>query len=119
VSGDLRVAAPIFEIESIERRTEVSRCIITGCDLVVHGQKWCHGDLHREGDCYIFDACRQGVETYWQYTGLPGEDRMVLTVDGDYFEKCGVIVTSCGFLNDKAFNYVNTPVSWIDSVLGS
>jgi len=101
----------------------MSRCLITGCELIVHGQKWCHGDLHLCGGCYVFNACLYGMprDTAWAYKDFPGEDRMILRVNGDYFERRGVIVVPIpeSLLNAKAQAYLDTPVSWVDSVLGS
>lgn len=99
----------------------MSTCLITGCELVAQG-KWCHGDLHAVGGAYVFNAYHvQGAEAYWQYDNLPGDERMILRIDGDYFERRGVIVMAqtAGVLNDRAAKYVSTPVSWVDSVLGS
>lgn len=100
----------------------MSRCIITGCELVIYGGKWCHGDLHEVDGAFVFNACLQlDGSTNWQYGNFPGEDRLVLRVDGDYFERRGVIVVAKAdaLLNARAAKYVATPVAWIDSVLGS
>lgn len=99
----------------------MNSCIITGCELVAYGRKWCHGDLHAVGGAYVFNAVLVNGETYWRYKDFPGDERMILRIDGDYFERRGVIVMAqtAGVLNDRAAKYVSTPVSWVDSVLGS
>lgn len=99
----------------------MSTCLITGCELVVYGGKWCHGDLHTVGGVYVFNACLRDGETAWQYSDFPRSDRMILRIDGDYFERRGVIVVGADAakLNERAVKYIGTPVAWIDSVLGS
>lgn len=97
-------------------------CLIMGCELVLdYGRKWCHGDLHEVGGAYVFNACLEDGETAWRYERFPGDERMILRIDGDYFERRGVIVVgmSEATLNERATKYVATPVAWIDSVLGS
>lgn len=76
--------------------------------------------MHVVGGAYVFNAVLQGTETYWQYDHFPGEERLVLRVDGGYFERRGVVVVSMvdAKLNSKAETYAATPVAWIDSMLG-
>lgn len=90
------------------------QCIIMGCVLQLEVEPrsvW--GDLHKEGDCYIFNACLQDGETAWVYAESPEDQsqRRVITIKAfrPYFERRGVIVvlqSNCR-LNEKAKNYVH------------
>lgn len=80
-----------------------NKCLITGADLYVESEgKWVHGDLHREGTMFIFNAVvGEDLQPKWNYT-LPSQTRLTITLpwplDGSrppsYFERRGVIVFS-------------------------
>ena len=86
------------------------RCIITGCALVdIARDAWVWGDLHEEGDCYVFNACLDNGETDWRYTDAPSASREV-QLYGVPFERRGVIVfaKSRGQLNAAAQAHIDT-----------
>jgi len=73
----------------------MSWCVITGCAL--HGENgWAWGDLHAQGDQFIFNACLdERGETKWHQTQpRPVSKVLVLTSMEHYFERRGVIIVS-------------------------
>lgn len=70
------------------------KCIKTGCALMVEDYNgWAWGDLHAQGDTYIFNAvCRRG-EAVINEVPLT-EEAMLITLlpEGHYFERRGVYV---------------------------
>lgn len=89
----------------------MSKCLITGCKIIdtLRG-KYAHGDLHQEGECYVFRAClNTDQKVNWHHGDLPHPDKALL-VDGshNYFEADGVIVvaTECATLNEAASEYI-------------
>lgn len=95
-------------------------CIMTGCNLVVPSEgRWCHGDLHMVGMCFVFNACLHKGETLWFYkSDIPdtvGTDpeqlgaRCIILDQPFYFERRGVIVFDAVFhsrLNEAAKIYL-------------
>jgi hypothetical protein len=100
-------------------------CLITGCDLVdVAGGRWVHGDLHRIGHSYVFNAVllhteclareEHRGEAAWVYEPPPPSTIKQLIIDNalafahQCFECRGVIVFPLVFgrLNDVAAAYL-------------
>lgn len=91
----------------------MAECLITGCALVADmsgASAW--GDLHQDGNCYIFNANLKDHETRWSYGTAPDGTVKTLHVFGDYFERRGVIVVQKAHaqLNDAANAYLRGPV---------
>ena len=92
-------------------------CLITGCNLVDAADgRWVHGDLHRIGHSYVFNACLKGGETAWCYEPIEqGSKELVvdniLAFEHQCFERRGVIVFPLVFgrLNDAAAAYLGRP----------
>lgn len=99
----------------------MTKCLITGCNLVDDaGGRWCHGDLHEVGDCYVFNACliqedslpeeQVKGETAWNYEGgtPEGSKLLVLLLYAQPFERRGVIVVHKAqtFFNKAAADYL-------------
>jgi hypothetical protein len=79
-------------------------CIITGCVLYVFNEeKFAYGDLHKIGDCLIFNAVlNEDGQAHWQYKFDAKDQHRMVTVNSDkYFERRGVIVFS---VKNTAFN---------------
>ena len=73
----------------------MSRCVITGCDLVDGSAgRWVHGDLHEEGECWIFTACCADGAPAWRDTAYQNiKGKYIIIIGNDYyFESRGVIV---------------------------
>lgn len=72
-------------------------CLITGCALVKdEGRAWAWGDLHRLGDCFIFNAVLEDGQAKWHNTPFEeGRKAMVMRPEAPYFERRGVIVIPC------------------------
>lgn len=83
----------------------MAQCVITGCALVdTFGERWMWGDLHEEGDCYVFNGTN-----VWKTHPLPGDHIKQVAIEGSTFEKRGVAVfeKSVAVLNDAARAYLN------------
>lgn len=84
-------------------------CLITGCELVdLNSGATAHGDLHRIGDSYVFNAVRDEFgETKWQHVE-PHSPRIVYVGIGDVFERRGVVVFSVddAALSDAAREFI-------------
>jgi O-acetylhomoserine/O-acetylserine sulfhydrylase-like pyridoxal-dependent enzyme len=93
----------------------MSRCIITGCDLVdITECRWVHGDLHTVGGVWVFNACLDSKgEAAWSGKIPPGSPYAKAlhiwdNVVDSYFERRGVIVlnpAACR-LNSAAQEYL-------------
>lgn len=86
------------------------RCVITGCDLVTtDDDKYAHGDLHKVGDSYVFNAITNGKLscTSWR-RAKPHADLRVFVNSNDFYEKRGVIVfdKSVATFSDAARDYM-------------
>ena len=90
----------------------MSVCLITGCGLQVgFEQVW--GDLHKEGDCYIFNAVlnREGEANLRATPENPmtsTRNILVLQDGAPYFERRGVFVVhrTWAVLNPAAKEYL-------------
>jgi len=90
-------------------------CLITGCEFIdsAHPESYSHGDLHKFGDVYIFNATLDGngeaarIDT----RRLTPYSRIVTAV-GAVFERRGVIVfqRTAAVLNDEARAYIEKGV---------
>jgi hypothetical protein len=84
-------------------------CIITGAELFDEQScRWVHGDLHRVGDAYVFNAVLdEKGEAAWT-EGEPEGTQRVLQVHGYYFERRGLFVCdrTAASLNKAAREYV-------------
>lgn len=94
------------------------KCLITGCELYDHTQdRWVHGDLHRIGSSYVFNAVLYDGEAHWMYdTPLPKWAKALHIDNGaPYFERRGIIVVGIldAELNEHAKKYLHleTPVT--------
>jgi hypothetical protein len=91
----------------------MSKCIITGCDLVdTYGGFRVHGDLHVVGNAFVFNSTlNEKGEANREYCdpfkALAGP-RMAIEVTGDYFERRGVMVINFEQVvpNAAALDYV-------------
>jgi hypothetical protein len=87
-------------------------CLITGCYL--HrpevGAAW--GDLHKVGDCFVFNAVldEKGETRLMTQSQLParGDKGLYVREGADVFERRGVIIVPCNqaHLNLAAERYV-------------
>lgn len=88
----------------------MSKCIINGCDLIdEYSGRHVHGDLHLEGDCYVFNACPDGGNnTAWRYSPSDASKTITLSAAHNWFERRGVIVVSKDWavLSEKAQAYL-------------
>jgi hypothetical protein len=96
------------------------KCLITGCDLQVttNGQdtRWVHGDLHRVGATYVFNAVVDaGGGAAWNYENLcaipkrfDSSARVISVAHKMIFERRGVIIFDCTVaeLNKVAANFL-------------
>jgi hypothetical protein len=88
-----------------------TRCLITGCALYLqHSQAYAWGDLHMQGDRFIFNGVldRDG-RMAWQSKEPTGTQRaLCIPVGEEYFERRGVLVcrASRSLLNVHALAYV-------------
>lgn len=88
------------------------RCLITGCELVAQNMMGAtaHGDLHRLGDSYVFNAVRdESGETNWKHEA-PRSDRIIFVDTATVFERRGVIVVAIedARLSDSARNFIES-----------
>lgn len=70
-------------------------CLITGCALrLQHHSDYAWGDLHRQGDRFIFNAVLDGDtgQTAWFQEGHDHSRCVTILVGEDYFERRGVFV---------------------------
>lgn len=89
-------------------------CLITGCDLVdVANDRWVHGDLHRSGHNYVFNACLEAGKTAWQNGKVSAEIEQVefdigIMPSSQIFKRRGVITFPAAFgcLNAAAMTYL-------------
>lgn len=90
-------------------------CLITGCNLAdLANGKWVHGDLHKIGHNYVFNACLEAGETAWQYGTKPDAESKQIELDisslrdNQFFERRGVITFPAiwGRLNEVALAYL-------------
>lgn len=94
----------------------MSKCIITGCRLVLEGEgKSLWGDLHSVGDALVFSGVTIPGNTarlaQWEYVfPAPDKDeRQVIAIKhADYFEQRGIVTIKrdSTFLNDAAAKYL-------------
>lgn len=97
-------------------------CLITGCNLVdLHNNRWVHGDLHKIGHNYVFNACvhmhedsGDVGEAAWNHGSKPAADSKQIELDitslrdNQFFERRGVITFPAiwGRLNEVALAYL-------------
>ena len=92
-------------------------CLIAGCDLVdLHQGRWVHGDLHKIGHNYVFNACLHSEtgEIAWQHnvplaaTSKQIELDIISLRGNQFFERRGVITFPAiwGRLNEVALAYL-------------
>lgn len=90
-------------------------CLITGCEFIdaAHPESYLHGDLHRFGDVYIFNAILDGngEATRIDTRHLTPYSR-IITAIGAVFERRGVIVfqRTAAVLNNEARAYIEKGV---------
>lgn len=95
----------------------MSTCKITACALIdTWNERSVWGDLHEQGDCWVFDACvhPDSKHAAWSEGGVDPDHAhastraLIYSGDVDAFERRGVIVlakSSCR-LNATAREYV-------------
>lgn len=91
-------------------------CIITGCGLI-EGPRYLWGDLHKIGDCFVFNGVAHDGKARWSPADELPPTFMSITVDlalpvKEYIERRGVAVfpEEYGILNDVAKAYLkNSP----------
>jgi hypothetical protein len=87
-----------------------TRCIITGCQLRLEGsQDAVAGDLHVQGDSFIFNGNWRNGGTLWvKQSELHHYSKLITIWEGeDYFERRGLFVVraSRSLLNAAANRY--------------
>lgn len=89
----------------------MSQCLITGCELWGPNTSHVHGDLHREGESYIFNAVLNDTgDAAWQFGPREERRRALVILDGaPYFERRGIIVIDVlnADLNTAAREYLS------------
>jgi len=89
----------------------MSKCLITGCVLAdLRYPRWAYGDLHIQGNVYIFNCARTTGDP-WDYDAAPPDTQRQLSFETDNtFEKRGLVVISKvdGKLNEAANNYLES-----------
>jgi hypothetical protein len=89
-----------------------THCLITGCALYLqHSDAYACGDLHMQGDRFIFNGVldRDG-RMAWQAKAPPDPQRaLCIPVGEEYFERRGVLVcrASRGLLNVLALAHLD------------
>ena len=84
-------------------------CLITGCDLVDQAHnRWCHGDLFRWGDCWVFNAVLdEQMEPRWHlvHEDKPRDKHILVR---NFWERRGVFVVQLtdGYFSAKAADYI-------------
>lgn len=69
------------------------QCIITGCDLISEDFSWVHGDLHKVGDTWVFNAVTAKDGVVWNYSRRLSQCPSLVMIPGhSYFERRGVFV---------------------------
>ena len=90
----------------------MTTCLITGCALYLqHSHDYAWGDLHMQGDRFIFNGTidRDG-RLYWLHKAPNGPQRsLCIPVSEDYFERRGVLVcrASRSLLNVHALAHLD------------
>lgn len=82
-------------------------CMITGCALIdVPHQRWVWGDLYYVGGAWVFngETAWNTCQTAWN-TGQCPHALSIVSMDGNYFERRGVIVLDSAVLSDDAEKY--------------
>lgn len=74
----------------------MSRCLITGCGLFdeANGNRY-HGDLHEEGDCYIFHCNQLNPNNRAKALGPDSKEEsrtVFISAHHNYFTRWGVFV---------------------------
>lgn len=87
-------------------------CLITGCALYLeHSQDYAWGDLHMQGDRFIFNgATDRDGRMFWIRKDPDGPQRsLLITVGEEYFERRGVLIcrASLSLLNVHALAYLS------------
>lgn len=87
-------------------------CLITGCALYLqHSQAYAWGDLHTQGDRFIFNgALDRDGRLHWASRQPPEPARaLTIPVGEEYFERRGVLVcrASRALLNVQALAYLD------------
>jgi hypothetical protein len=95
-----------------QRRIKM-KCLITGCELLDRSHnRIVHGDLHEEGDCFVFNACYTKENgTAWSYDiGDKLETHAVVSIPFGYeyrdFRSVIVIPKNIADLNKAARDYI-------------
>ena len=81
----------------------MSQCIITGCALQLPNDGYVWGDLHEEGDCYVFNGSGPV-----HFGGDFAEGKVLIIWSDYYFERRNVFVVAKtqAKLNEKALDYI-------------
>lgn len=86
------------------------QCLVTGASLYVPNERKCaHGDLHRVGDAFVFNACLgENGQTAWMYNEPVPSYKGIVCDSNFFFERRGVIVMPAGAasLNPAAEAYI-------------
>lgn len=88
------------------------RCLITGAGLYLGDGVGYHGDLHEEGDCYIFNAVlrQDHPDSLLLQVSPTGDRTLAMRPEAPhFFERRGVCVIpkESAYLSDGAFAYIN------------
>lgn len=73
----------------------MTQCIITGCALYLqHSQAYAWGDLHLQGDRFVFNGVtdRDGRMVWNDHAPKEHAKALTIPVGEDYFEYCDVLV---------------------------
>ena len=86
-------------------------CLITGCALYLqHSQSYAWGDLHMQGDRFIFNGTldRDGGMAWQRRAPSEVQRALCISVGEEYFERRGVLIcrASRSLLNVQALAYI-------------
>lgn len=87
-------------------------CLITGCDLVDQAHnRWCHGDLFRWGDSWVFNACLNAdnfLGPNWNTSNEGRKPHPNHILVKSYWQRRGVFVIALtdGYLSASAADYI-------------
>jgi len=90
----------------------MTSCIITGCALhLEHSRAYAWGDLHLQGDRFIFNGAldRDGAMRWSDISREEPARALCIPVGEDYFERRGVLVCRAGrdLLNAAALAHLD------------
>lgn len=94
-------------------------CLITGCALYLqHSQDYAWGDLHMQGDRFIFNGTtdRDGRMNWLHKQPAEPQRGLVISVGEEYFERRGVLIcrASRSLLSVHALAYLDSSPHYVE-----